>query len=116
RENVLNNPALVTTADYVDHIEGRGRSWVCEEDGAIVGFSSADGRTATIWALFVDPAHERRGVGRLLLEPAVRWLEGEGAQAITLATAPGTRAEGFYQAAGFTIEGRSPHGELVFVL
>src|SRR5688500_18903635 len=84
RENVLNNPGLVTTRDYEEHIAGYGRTWVCERDGAIVGFASADGRTATLWALFVDPAHERRGVGRELLARAVEWLWRRGAAAVRL--------------------------------
>ena len=70
RENVLSNPALVTLADYEAHIVGHGRSWVAEVDGEIVGFSAADGERATIWALFVDPAHEAHGHGRPLLDTA----------------------------------------------
>ncbi len=105
RENVLSNPALVTLADYAAHIVGHGRTWVAEVDGEIVGFSAADGEHATIWALFVDPAHEAHGHGRRLLAPAVEWLWSRGASHVALTTSPGTRAERFYRAAGWTVTG-----------
>lgn len=45
--------------------------WVWEEDGHIHGFSAADVRDGTIFALFVDPASEGRGIGRALVEAAL---------------------------------------------
>lgn len=116
RENVLQNPGRVTLTDYEDHIHGRGRTWVAEQDGQIVGFSSADGQAAAIWALFVDPDHTGRGHGRSLIAPAVAWLWSSGAERIVLDTAPRTRAEAFYRAAGWTVTGTTAHGELVFTL
>lgn len=120
RENQLSDPGRITVADYEDFVQGRGRSWVLEQDGPqgrqIVGFSAADGETATIWALFVDPAHEGRGHGRRLLQPAVAWLWARGAATVGLSTAPGTRADRFYRAGGWLVTGTSPHGELEFVL
>lgn len=116
RENVLNNPALVTLADYHAHIDGRGRTWVAEHDGEIVGFSSADRETASIWALFVDPAHAGRGHGRRLLDQAVAWLWACDAPRIVLSTEPGSRAESVYRAAGWLVTGTSPSGELKFEL
>ncbi len=112
RENILRDQSLVQPRDYEDHIDGRGRTWVAEDDGVILGFSSADGQTATIWALFVDPAHEGRGAGRALLAPAVAWLFDRGADVVALTTAPGTRAERFYRAGGWTAHGLSASGEL----
>lgn len=115
RENVLSNPALVTLADYEAHIVGHGRTWVAEEGGQIVGFSSADGERSTIWALFLDPAHEGRGHGRRLLDRAVEWLWSRGAPQIKLTTEMRTRADRFYRAAGWTITGEVGR-EYVFVL
>ncbi len=116
RENVLRTPGLVTLADYEAHIVGRGRTWVAELDGHIVGFAAADGETASIWALFVDPEYAGRGLGRLLLAPAVAWLFDRGAQRIALSTEPGTRAEAFYRAAGWSVTGTTASGELSFEL
>lgn len=115
RENILSNPALVTVPDYEEHITGPGRSWVCIDAGAIVGFSSAHPHHRSIWALFIDPAHERRGIGRALLDRAVAWLWScPDVDAIQLTTAPGTRADSFYRAAGWADVGRSRSGEIIF--
>lgn len=114
RENVLRNPGRVTVRDYEEHIDGRGRTWVAERAGAIVGFVSADGEKHWLWALFVDPAHEGRGVGRALLAAALAWLRALGAAGVGLTTEPDTRAERFYRAAGFVAQGVE-HGELRFV-
>ena len=66
RENQLLDPSRVTDADYHWFSENPG-IWVWEEDGHILGFSAADTRDGTIWALFIDPDHEGRGIGRALL-------------------------------------------------
>lgn len=117
RENILSNPALVTVPDYEEHIAGPGRSWVCLADGVIVGFSSAHPDHRSIWALFIEPAHERRGIGRALLDLAVEWLWSHpNIDAIQLNTAPGTRADHFYRAAGWADIGRSRSGEVLFRL
>jgi hypothetical protein len=54
RENRLLDPSRVTDADYHWFSENPG-IWVWEEDGRILGFSAADTRDGTIWALFIDP-------------------------------------------------------------
>lgn len=113
RENVLRTPGKVTVRDYEEHIDGRGRTWVAERDGVIVGFVAVDGDKHWMWALFVDPAHEGRGIGRALLAPALAWLRARGAASVSLTTEPGTRAERFYRAAGFVAQGLE-HGELKF--
>lgn len=115
RENVLRTPGKVTVRDYEEHIDGRGRTWVAEHDGAIVGFVSVDGATSWLWALFVDPDHEGRGLGRALLAAALAWSRERGAASLELTTEPGTRAERFYRAAGFVAQGLE-HGERRFSL
>src|SRR3977135_2491285 len=67
QENRLDDPTLVTDEDHACFEEHPG-IWVWEEGGHILGFSAGDTRDGTIWALFVDPAFERRGIGRALLE------------------------------------------------
>jgi len=100
-ENALSDPARITHAMYVDHVEGRGRSWVAEADGAIVGFSSADGSDGSIWALFVEPGREGHGHGKALLRQAVGWLFALGHAHVRLTTGTGTRADRFYAAQGW---------------
>ncbi|WCT15091.1 hypothetical protein [Mucilaginibacter jinjuensis] len=42
KENVLSNPALVTDEDCENYLTIRGKGWVCETEGQIVGFAIAD--------------------------------------------------------------------------
>lgn len=102
RENVLSDPARVTLQMYEDYLERDGRAWVAEVDGAVAGFCYADRHGGSIWALFVDPAREGRGLARQLLALAVEWLFALGHARIKLATSPGTRADRFYAAQGWT--------------
>ena len=116
RENRLDDPTKVTYELVVDHLERRGRGWLCEEDGRAVGFAIADRATWSIWALFLRPEAEGRGIGRALLRLAVDWLFAAGAPQVTLSTGVGTRADGFYAAQGWERGGRNADGEVVFTL
>jgi GNAT superfamily N-acetyltransferase len=100
RENQLLDPSRVTDADYQWFSDNPG-IWVWEEDGRILGFSAADTRDGSIWALFVDPGHDGRGIGRALLAKACAVLRQAGHRAATLGTEPGSRADGFYRQAGW---------------
>ncbi len=104
RENRLSDPSLVTPADYRWFIAQRSL-FVWQENDVLVGFSAADARDGSIWALFVDPLYEGRGIGRVLLEHACSVLERAGFAQIWLTTAPGTRAARFYEAAGWRAAG-----------
>jgi GNAT superfamily N-acetyltransferase len=116
RENVLGSPSVVTWAFYRGMLNKRGRGWVAESAGCIVGFSVADLEARNIWALFVHPDHERRGFGRGLLDCAVTWLLEQGVESMWLTTDAATRAEGFYRAAGWQAVGAEPSGEIRFEL
>jgi GNAT superfamily N-acetyltransferase len=113
RENRLRDPSAVTRGDIAWFTAHPG-IWVWDADGLIKGFSAADPRDGTIWALFVDPTHERQGIGRALFQAACDTLRAAGHHVATLTTAPGSRAEGFYRAAGWTDVGRSAKGEVIF--
>jgi GNAT superfamily N-acetyltransferase len=104
RENALSNPARITEAMYRDYLDERGRGWVAEEHGEIIGFAYADRADASIWALFVDPAREGRGAGQRLLRLATDWLFEIGNPEVRLGTAANTRADRFYAAQGWTRE------------
>jgi len=103
-ENVLSDPTRVTTAMYEDFLERSGRGWVAESDGHIVGFCYADNENASIWALFIQPGQEGRGLGKALLDLATDWLFGRGHERIRLTTGAGTRADRFYAARGWRRE------------
>ncbi len=102
RENVLSDPSRVTLQMYEDYLERDGRGWVAEVEGRVAAFCYADRHRASIWALFVDPQHEGLGLGKRLLGLAVSWLFELGHQRVTLGTTPGTRADRFYAAQGWT--------------
>ena len=85
-------------------------------EGRILGFSAADTRNGTIWALFIDPDHEGRSIGRALLARACDVLREAGHRAATLGTEPGSRADCFYREAGWTALHIDKRGEQVFRL
>lgn len=108
-ENLLSDPGRVTTRMYEDYLEKDGRGWVAEIDGAVLAFCYADKNDASIWALFVDPAHEGQGLAKRLLQLAVAWLFELGHRSIRLSTAAHSRADRFYAAQGWrqqSIKGR----------
>jgi GNAT superfamily N-acetyltransferase len=113
RENRLLDPKAVTGADCAAFID-EAEMWVWEENGRVLGFSAGDPYDGSIWALFVDPAHEGRGIGRALLALACDTVRAAGYATATLTTDPGTRAEQFYLANGWIDSGRSGKGEIVF--
>lgn len=104
-ENRLSDPSRVTREIYEDYILRRGRGWVAEADGAILGFCIAalDGE---VWALFVRPGCEGRGVGQALMRACVDWLTAQGVGEAVLETGAGTRAEAFYRRFGWIEAGR----------
>lgn len=116
RENVLSDPARITEAMTAEAITETGSGWVFEEGGRIMGFGIALREGPSIWALFVHPDREGRGIGHALHEAAVNWLWSQGAKRIRLGTDPGTRAERFYRDRGWRQAGKRENGELLFEL
>ena len=115
-ENRLSNPALVSDEDCKEYILRRGKGWVCECDGKLVGFAIADLVEENLWALFIRPEYDGRGIGKKLMELALHWYFSKNKQRIWLSTAPGTRAEIFYKMQGWTEFGRMENGEVLFQL
>lgn len=101
-ENVLSDPTRITREMYEDFLEKSGRGWVAELGGDIAGFCYADKKNASIWALFVAPGKEGRGLARSLLALAVNWLFDLGHERVHLSTGVNTRADRFYAAQGWT--------------
>jgi GNAT superfamily N-acetyltransferase len=116
RENVLSSPARITTADYQVSLEVKGRGWVIDNGGEIIAFAIGHETDGNIWALFVDPAHEGRGHGRLLHDVMVGWLRDRGLDQLWLTTDHDSRAAGFYRACGWRYVGPEPSGEARFEL
>lgn len=114
KENMLSNPNLVTNADCAEFMFVRGRGWVCEIDQEIVGFSIVDLKENNIWALFLKPEFEKQGKGKLLHDVMLNWYFTQTKETVWLGTAPGTRAEQFYNKAGWKENGMYGKGEVKF--
>jgi GNAT superfamily N-acetyltransferase len=84
---------------------------VATEAGEIVGFvsvRSGDGETGEVGALYVDPSHWRRGVGRALLPLAVETLGACGCREAVLWTEErNQRPRRIYETAGWRPDGAS---------
>jgi GNAT superfamily N-acetyltransferase len=105
KENVLSDPSLVTDADCIRYIEERGRGWVCYDGDRLAGFAIADLQDSSVWALFIDPAYEGRGIGKELHRIMMDWYFLQTRETAWLSTAFHTRAERFYHLQGWTDAG-----------
>lgn len=116
RENVLSNPQRISRQMYETYLSEIGKGWLCEVDGEVVGFSVASLKDASIWALFVRPTHEGKGIGKGLLHLATTWLFEQGVMGIVLSTATGTRADSWYQKQGWKRGENESGGEVCYRL
>ena len=99
RDNMLAHPEyLILRPDGL----AEGRTYVAEEDGAVVGFAAwaQAGGVTELDDLFVDPDWRRRGIATALVGRIVDVVRAQGVQYLEVTANPD--AEGFYRAAGFT--------------
>ena len=116
RENQLSNPKLVTAKDYEEYLLTRGKGWVAINNDVVVGFAIVDLIQNNVWALFVQPAFEGKGIGKMLHEEMINWYFMQTGKTIWLNTSANTRAEIFYKMAGWEQTGIQANGELKFEL
>lgn len=114
KENVLSNPALVTDKDCEAYLTIRGKGWVCETDHQITGFAIADLADSNIWALFVMPEYESKGIGKHLHHLMLDWYFHQTTKTLWLSTAFNTRAEAFYLMQGWNEAGLYSAKEIKF--
>ncbi|MBK5143235.1 GNAT family N-acetyltransferase [Budviciaceae bacterium BWR-B9] len=95
----------------------QGRGWVAENEQKIVAFAMANATESTIFALFVEPDFEGRGIGRQLMIAAEQWLAEMGCSQIWLETDSNldVRANGFYHYLGWIEEGIQADGQTKFI-
>jgi GNAT superfamily N-acetyltransferase len=114
KENVLSDPALVPDKDVEEFITKRGKGWVCEIENVIAGFAIADLVENNVWALFIHPDFEAKGIGKQLHRIMMDWYFVQTQENIWLGTAPDSRAEKFYRMQGWTEVGVHGKGEIKF--
>ena len=107
----------VTPDRLAEMLRSRSRAWLCHAEGSAAGFAMADAARATVFALFVRPEFEGRGVGRRLMDEAEAWLFAQGWDQIWLATGSdeSLRAWGFYRHLGWVPAGVLDDGQVRFV-
>lgn len=114
KENVLSNPELVTNKDCKEFLTKRGKGWVCEVDKLIVGFAIADIEEDNIWALFLRPEFEGKGIGQQLHNLMLDWYFTNDKEKVWLGTSLHTRAEKFYRKMGWREVGKNGEDEIKF--
>src|ERR1700730_11649203 len=113
-ENRLSHLGVLKPGDTERMLGGDGCGWVGEINGGIVAFAIADLSGTNVYALFVEPGNEGRGIGRRLHHPMMDWFFTAGVPVVWLSTDPNTRAERFYRRAGWTENGTTTNGEILF--
>ena len=83
------------------------RGWLCEDAGLVVGFAMGDRANGEVQVVALRPSHERRGIGKRLLDQVTSWLFSEGHEEVWLLSNPDptTRAYGFYRKLGWHATG-----------
>ncbi|WP_017258151.1 GNAT family N-acetyltransferase [Pedobacter arcticus] len=113
-QNTLSNPNLVTDVDCENFITVKGKGWVSEIDSQIVGFAIVDLKENNIWALFLHPKFEGKGIGKQLHKTMLDWYFTQTKATVWLGTEFDTRAEQFYSKAGWTKVGTNGQKEIKF--
>lgn len=107
----------ITPASVAEMIAGgEFACLIAEIEGKPVGFAMADYKEAYLFALFVRPEAEKRGVGSLLLRETEKMLAMRGLKSVYLVTGAdeSLRAVGFYKKQGWQITGTLDDGQLRF--
>lgn len=103
-ENALTMAGLaemgITKDSVTEMINAAPCTWVACEDGGVVGFSMIDPDGASLFAVFVQPSHESKGIGKKLVEAAEKSLFSKHSL-VWLETAKDSRAAGFYRYLGW---------------
>jgi GNAT superfamily N-acetyltransferase len=113
-ENTLSDPNLVSNEDCEIFLTIKGKGWVCDIDNQIVGFAIVDLIGNNIWALFLDPRFEGKGIARKLQQLMLDWYFNQTKSTVWLGTTPKTRAEQFYRKTGWIEVGMNGTDEIKF--
>ena len=101
KENQLSNPNLIPDELVEEFITKRGKGFVCEIDKKIVGFSIVDFVENNVWALFLLPEFEGKGIGKKIHQLMLDEYFSKTKETIWLSTEANSRAEIFYKKQGW---------------
>ena len=101
KENQLSNPNLIPDNLVEEFITKRGKGFACEIDKKIVGFSIVDFVENNVWALFLLPEFEGKGIGKKLHQLMLDEYFSKTKETIWLSTEANSRAETFYKKHGW---------------
>lgn len=101
KENQLSNPNLIPDELVEEFITKRGKGFVCEIDDKIVGFSIVDFVENNVWALFLLPDFEGKGIGKKLHQLMLDEYFSKTKETIWLSTEANSRAEIIYKKQGW---------------
>lgn len=94
-----------TIAEYVLDNDARGRIWLAEQDGKLIGCTAValrDDNTSQIRWVVVDPAARGHGLGNELVGRAVDYCKAEARNSIYLFTTDGlAESQSLYEKLGF---------------
>lgn len=111
KENTFNTPEL-PPRDLADIIK-EGGSFVCCEGRKIIGVGLAEDN-GFVFALYVRPEWDNKGIGKKLLNTMLYWIHEKGVSQAFLVTAPGTKADKFYEKHGWVRGNINTDGERVY--
>ena len=97
KENQLSNPNLIPDDLVEEFITKRGKGFVCEIDDIIVGFSIVNFVENNVWALFLLPEFEGKGIGKKIHQLMLDEYFSKTKETIWLSTEANSRAETFYK-------------------
>jgi GNAT superfamily N-acetyltransferase len=115
QENMLSRHELeqlgITNETLAAMLKSSHAGFCYEDNGRVVGFSMADERDGSIFALFIERSVEGRGIGIQLLNAAVDALVAAGHSRLKLTTEADTRAFAFYLRHGWMHTGFAANGD-----
>lgn len=107
-ENTL-TPERISDEEIRRFREVDGCGWVAEDQGLLLGFA-IELFSGNLWALFVRPEAEGRGIGSALHTQVLEWFSRQPLARLWLSTGIDTRARSFYEARGWQYAGlHGPH-------
>ncbi|HEX2949093.1 MAG TPA: GNAT family N-acetyltransferase [Armatimonadota bacterium] len=119
-ENLLTREQLaemgITPQSLAELLQSICAAWLVECEGIPAGFTIADSQFGMIFAAFVRPEYEGRGVGKLALQAAEEWLADQGVAEAWLCTGRDRhiRAHGFYRHMHWKEDGYTADGQVKY--